>query len=134
MSNLGKGSNIGRIAPWDRDLDNATNLFVNLSTNEGSGGMRSLKTKKPKTSHDKKPTYPPPRYVAYAYEVCLQRYKTQTMPNLEKKYLRYIEIGSEKLKKDLEEVIRNKYKKSSDYDDVDFTYFNQMDAWIANCL
>jgi len=53
--------------------------------------------------------------------------------NLEK-YLGHIEIGSENLKKDFEEVIRKKCKESLDYDDVDFTYFDQMDAWIANCL
>jgi len=53
---------------------------------------------------------------------------------LEKKYLRHIETSSEELKKDLEEVIRKKCKESLDYDDVDFTYFDQMDSWIANCL
>jgi len=70
MSTPGEGSNTRRIVPWDRDLNNPANFLVDLSTNEGSGGTRSSKTKKPKTAHDKNPTYLPPMYMACVYEVC----------------------------------------------------------------
>jgi len=76
ISILRESSNIGRIAPWNKDLDNPTNFLIDLSTNEGSEGAGSLETKKPRIAHDKNPTYPPPRYTAYAYKVCLQWYKT----------------------------------------------------------
>ena len=120
---------------WDRDLDDPSRFQVDISTSASTRGpSSSSQPKKPKTAHDKDPTYPPPCYSNFAYQVCLEWYEGQSVQMLETKYLRYKGPGIDALRRDFESLITKKCRDSTDYGDVDETYFGQFQKWMDNSI
>ncbi len=61
------------------------------------GGPSPSKRKKPRTTNEKNPNYPPAQYTTFVYRIALEWYERMSTKDLDKRYLRHTKASIEKL-------------------------------------